>query len=158
MARHNDGNRVLAVGETDGTGGVLVAEEFGERAVGRCRAIGNLAQRIPYAMLEPGAERFERQLECGAGAGEVFLQLLPGAREHFGSRSFGGFRPARLVRRRGTAAGSWEVHPGEGGIGSGENELADGTVERSEEHTSELQSPDHLVCRLLLEKKKKKKK
>src|SRR5258708_11717794 len=28
---------------------------------------------------------------------------------------------------------------------------------RSEEHTSELQSPDHLVCRLLLEKKKKKK-
>src|SRR5438552_7208453 len=28
---------------------------------------------------------------------------------------------------------------------------------RSEEHTSELQSPDHLVCRLLLEKKKKNK-
>src|SRR5947208_13170743 len=27
---------------------------------------------------------------------------------------------------------------------------------RSEEHTSELQSPDHLVCRLLLEKKKMK--
>src|SRR5258708_24163857 len=27
---------------------------------------------------------------------------------------------------------------------------------RSEEHTSELQSPDHLVCRLLLEKKKRK--
>src|SRR5256885_6943813 len=29
-------------------------------------------------------------------------------------------------------------------------------VERSEEHTSELQSPCNLVCRLLLEKKKKK--
>src|SRR5438876_5077141 len=28
-------------------------------------------------------------------------------------------------------------------------------LERSEEHTSELQSPVHLVCRLLLEKKKK---
>src|SRR5690348_17451745 len=28
--------------------------------------------------------------------------------------------------------------------------------QRSEEHTSELQSPVHLVCRLLLEKKKKK--
>src|SRR5258708_33593161 len=28
------------------------------------------------------------------------------------------------------------------------------TSSRSEEHTSELQSPDHLVCRLLLEKKK----
>src|SRR5258708_11346505 len=35
--------------------------------------------------------------------------------------------------------------------------FAPGTPEakRSEEHTSELQSPDHLVCRLLLEKKKK---
>src|SRR5258708_29455769 len=30
------------------------------------------------------------------------------------------------------------------------------TATRSEEHTSELQSPDHLVCRLLLEKKKNK--
>src|SRR5690348_17858425 len=30
--------------------------------------------------------------------------------------------------------------------------------DRSEEHTSELQSPVHLVCRLLLEKKKKVKK
>src|SRR5258708_27688102 len=34
--------------------------------------------------------------------------------------------------------------------------LSSGSVlmTRSEEHTSELQSPDHLVCRLLLEKKK----
>src|SRR2546426_7947054 len=31
------------------------------------------------------------------------------------------------------------------------------TAARSEEHTSELQSPCNLVCRLLLEKKKKKK-
>src|SRR5258708_10383638 len=30
----------------------------------------------------------------------------------------------------------------------------DAGPDRSEEHTSELQSPDHLVCRLLLEKKK----
>src|SRR5258708_21354815 len=34
--------------------------------------------------------------------------------------------------------------------------LARAAGARSEEHTSELQSPDHLVCRLLLEKKKKK--
>src|SRR5438552_13810298 len=43
---------------------------------------------------------------------------------------------------------------GEGSEGSTERAIADG--DRSEEHTSELQSPDHLVCRLLLEKKKKK--
>src|SRR5947208_13146871 len=34
----------------------------------------------------------------------------------------------------------------------GEDAVADDGL-RSEEHTSELQSPDHLVCRLLLEKK-----
>src|SRR5256886_8468537 len=33
--------------------------------------------------------------------------------------------------------------------------LAQGFVKRSEEHTSELQSQSNLVCRLLLEKKKK---
>src|SRR5258708_10490556 len=37
-----------------------------------------------------------------------------------------------------------------------ENNLYRACGVRSEEHTSELQSPDHLVCRLLLEKKKKK--
>src|SRR5947208_5163883 len=31
-------------------------------------------------------------------------------------------------------------------------QVGNGESERSEEHTSELQSPDHLVCRLLLEK------
>src|SRR5947208_10617876 len=36
-----------------------------------------------------------------------------------------------------------------------QTEIPAANVERSEEHTSELQSPDHLVCRLLLEKKKK---
>src|SRR5947208_12597560 len=37
-------------------------------------------------------------------------------------------------------------------VASVQQELTDAA--RSEEHTSELQSPDHLVCRLLLEKKK----
>src|SRR2546422_5128515 len=36
-----------------------------------------------------------------------------------------------------------------------EQEIEPGLDERSEEHTSELQSRLHLVCRLLLEKKKK---
>src|SRR3989454_7572078 len=36
-----------------------------------------------------------------------------------------------------------------------EPEVALARVQRSEEHTSELQSPCNLVCRLLLEKKKK---
>src|SRR5258706_9419743 len=39
--------------------------------------------------------------------------------------------------------------------GTGKLSSADFTVTRSEEHTSELQSLTNLVCRLLLEKKKK---
>src|SRR5258708_18066544 len=40
----------------------------------------------------------------------------------------------------------------QGGRTTGVNGIS--AMVRSEEHTSELQSPDHLVCRLLLEKKK----
>src|SRR5476651_2844098 len=36
-----------------------------------------------------------------------------------------------------------------------ERDHQDGLAQRSEEHTSELQSRQYLVCRLLLEKKKK---
>src|SRR2546427_6801939 len=40
----------------------------------------------------------------------------------------------------------------------GQHAEGDGDQARSEEHTSELQSQSNLVCRLLLEKKKKRKK
>src|SRR2546426_2789196 len=40
-------------------------------------------------------------------------------------------------------------------LGTGAVDRGRRRVERSEEHTSELQSPCNLVCRLLLEKKKK---
>src|SRR5437879_9289265 len=43
------------------------------------------------------------------------------------------------------------------GIMACEYELATRNSSRSEEHTSELQSPMYLVCRLLLEKKKSRK-
>src|SRR5438552_7293388 len=39
------------------------------------------------------------------------------------------------------------------GYSTGSSRFGKGAGGRSEEHTSELQSPDHLVCRLLLEKK-----
>src|SRR5690348_17919208 len=39
--------------------------------------------------------------------------------------------------------------------GHGDRDGQEPDLSRSEEHTSELQSPVHLVCRLLLEKKKK---
>src|SRR2546426_7646482 len=63
-------------------------------------------------------------------------------------------------RRRSPRGSSWHRHPDD------ERRAAPGCAvdvhgaaefgDRSEEHTSELQSPCNLVCRLLLEKKKKK--
>src|SRR2546426_7687267 len=55
----------------------------------------------------------------------------------------------------------WARHPacfGEHGHRGQRVRRVGGPALRSEEHTSELQSPCNLVCRLLLEKKKKKKK
>src|SRR2546426_6843015 len=133
MTRHDDGDRVLAVGEADSARGVLVAEEFGERAVARGRAVGDLAQRVPHAVLECGAEGFERQFEGGTGACEILLELLARAGEHRRSRPFGaGFHPGCLVRRRGPAARRREVDAGEGGVGGGEDQLTDGGAEAGE--------------------------
>src|SRR2546428_4193197 len=62
-------------------------------------------------------------------------------------RSDGAARSTAHVRHTGRRAG---------GVGRGCNRTADWESARSEEHTSELQSRSDLVCRLLLEKKKKK--
>src|SRR5258708_20466595 len=45
-------------------------------------------------------------------------------------------------------------HQIHGWVVVGDEQAAESDQVRSEEHTSELQSPDHLVCRLLLSKKK----
>src|SRR5256885_5679598 len=65
-------------------------------------------------------------------------------------------RRARTAARRAAAgAAPW---PGRAPVrcaAAGHPRAAQGTSARSEEHTSELQSPCNLVCRLLLEKKKR---
>src|SRR5437762_3860326 len=60
----------------------------------------------------------------------------------------------RLVELADGAAGVDEHHGQGAGIDHRPGAIGRGA--RSEEHTSELQSPMYLVCRLLLEKKKKK--
>src|SRR5690348_17418323 len=71
-----------------------------------------------------------------------------------------GAAPAR-DRERGGAADGWQAPSRPGGAavmaaGADRSEAGPHLAgDRSEEHTSELQSPVHLVCRLLLEKKNK---
>src|SRR2546422_8616730 len=60
------------------------------------------------------------------------------------------FRSPRDLRQHGAAFGADTLNVGAAELGV----LAAHVHRRSEEHTSELQSRLHLVCRLLLEKKK----
>src|SRR5258708_16122705 len=62
--------------------------------------------------------------------------------------------PYTTLFRSPTASYSGAWRGGRRGSTSSGSGRAASSSSRSEEHTSELQSPDHLVCRLLLEKKK----
>src|SRR3712207_7799737 len=55
-------------------------------------------------------------------------------------------RSLRLVRRPQQSPSAWDRE-------GAEEDSVPGLISRSEEHTSELQSRQYLVCRLLLEKK-----
>src|SRR5256885_11108002 len=88
-----------------------------------------------------GGTRHEARHRQGRPPGGAGPGALPGAGRH-------GVRQLQAGHAS-CAAGAWlaaVVLPFPGGQGLGH---------RSEEHTSELQSPCNLVCRLLLEKKKK---
>src|SRR5258708_26153105 len=88
-----------------------------------------MIRRPPRSTLFPYTTLFRSEGELGARA------VADARGAHRGERP-----RVEGVRARGDARPSGQLH----------RRLLD----RSEEHTSELQSPDHLVCRLLLEKKK----
>src|SRR5204863_8182454 len=92
---------------------------------------------FPYTTLFRSAARALRRHEAARGPG-------PGARP--GRRRAADGRAVRRARRD---------HPRPPSQGARTDLERDGTHDRSEEHTSELQSRRDLVCRLLLEKKKK---
>src|SRR2546426_2456184 len=97
-----------------------------------------MIRRPPRSTLFPYTTLFRSALIAVA---EMRRRLL---RERNGL-AVGRPRDGRRRRARGLALGETPVSLGQ----------APGRSARSEEHTSELQSPCNLVCRLLLEKKKK---
>src|SRR5256885_5962377 len=95
--------------------------------------------------------------------------MIPWLREHFGnaasrSHAWGWEAEEAIEKARGQVADLIGADPREIVWTSGATESINLAIKgaahfyRSEEHTSELQSPCNLVCRLLLEKKKKEKK
>src|SRR5256885_2685708 len=94
-----------------------------------------MIRRPPRSTLFPYTTLF-RSRQAGGGGGQGVLRLLAAVAVHGPEQpAVGGDPQAARV-----GAGSRGTH----------------ARARSEEHTSELQSPCNLVCRLLLEKKKKK--
>src|SRR5438552_12197645 len=95
-----------------------------------------------------------RHSSCGIVSSYVFhFFFFSCSRDHRDLHSFPTRRSSDLDGGGAPAAVGDGPHldraaPAAGGAGAARSR-------RSEEHTSELQSPDHLVCRLLLEKKKK---
>src|SRR3712207_7783202 len=96
-----------------------------------------MIRRPPRSTLFPYTTLF-RSLDHGERHGQVVVLPLGLERPCLGI--------VHVDRERGQV-----VRPGR----TGEGQRAQGRL-RSEEHTSELQSRQYLVCRLLLEKKKKK--
>src|SRR5437879_7333438 len=117
-----------------------MVEDLIQRSVGPCKQAmsdaGITPTQIDEIVLVGGQTRMPR------------IQAL--VRELFGKEPHKGVNPDEVV-----AVGAAV----QGGVLGGEVKdvlLLDVTpLSRSEEHTSELQSPMYLVCRLLLEKKKK---
>src|SRR5437870_11493474 len=91
----------------------------------------------------------------GTTTPEMVIFLVP----LFASASTSALDPTATIRPADTAIASARGCPGSSvrncpmKIASGAGDDDWGVAKRSEEHTSELQSRGHLVCRLLLEKK-----
>src|SRR3712207_7833401 len=97
-----------------------------------------MIRRPPRSTLFPYTTLF-RSVQHAPGGGRVERYVV------LGPARAGGGAASRLERRRPPAGG-----------GGGQRARSGGArAFRSEEHTSELQSRQYLVCRLLLEKKKK---
>src|SRR5438045_7414144 len=116
----------------------------------------------PNVRLRPGQTAFQAGVEAYkagelAAAAEHFAATLRAEPEHLEAHSYAGGIDLRTGRFR-EALGHFErarmLDPRNAECHFG----AAVAQRRSEEHTSELQSLRHLVCRLLLEKKKQKKK
>src|SRR3989454_7392306 len=97
-----------------------------------------MIRRPPRSTLFPYTTLFRSGVPHGAHSSPFRAERLGGAES--GGPSVDHRRAARALQP--------EQH--------GDDPQTDHHFRRSEEHTSELQSPCNLVCRLLLEKKKKK--
>src|SRR6266566_2009634 len=147
------GNRTKAAiagfGILDGYRGVLVRDDYGgylsydAGLAGVQQCLAHLYRYLDDAYaIDPGSQVWTRQAGDALRAAGVAVRAARGARQ-------ASLDPALLAGLR---------HSYDQAVVCGISVNLSRPWHRSEEHTSELQSPCNLVCRLLLEKKKKKQK
>src|SRR6266487_6296573 len=114
-------------------------------------AAGGLGGVVP-----PGASRAWSWAPCPARHGNRYREAGRRAARSLRSTSSGTSSTGGRSSATSSTRASWSTSlGGQGGTTSSTRIRTGAGSRRSEEHTSELQSPVHLVCRLLLEKKKK---
>src|SRR5690606_9055416 len=103
-----------------------------------------------------GGLAFEQHTAYGGGDGQFYVQALTQLQGGAGAaHAFGGHAARQnVVEAAALADGQPDLPVARERAGGGEHQVAQaGEPLRSEEHTSELQSRENLVCRLLLEKR-----
>src|SRR3989441_2036777 len=120
---------------------IMLADEFAEMGYKGPQALGGSPVSL-MIYLEDVDAVFDRAVEAGASVKEAVQDKFYGDRTGTLTDPFGHV---------------WHVATHKEDVSMEEMEERDMPDMRSEEHTSELQSLAYLVCRLLLEKKKKKK-
>src|SRR5207244_13017182 len=100
-----------------------------------------LTRYPPTSTLFPYTTLFRSNSRASASVKTAVLNPMPIASDAMATMVNPGLRSSQRSAKRTSAA---------------TDSIKAADYRRSEEHTSELQSPDHLVCRLLLEKKKQK--
>src|SRR3712207_8206920 len=99
-----------------------------------------MIRRPPRSTLFPYTTLFRSVRTAMAASGGTAERIMDAAERRIRAAGYGGFSFRELAAEVGVKSASVHHHF---------------PTKRSEEHTSELQSRQYLVCRLLLEKKKK---
>jgi hypothetical protein len=78
VARHNEGDRVAAVGSSNCSYRPRPAYRSGDLLIGRCLSKGDCQQVLPDSLLERSASHGEWQVKVASHTGEIVTHLFEG--------------------------------------------------------------------------------
>lgn len=78
MAGNENADAISSDGTCHGSCAIGVTYTYGYFLIAPCFSVGDVEQCTPYFFLKIGSYRVQRNIECPAAAGEIFIQLLLG--------------------------------------------------------------------------------